>query len=191
MISLSKLSLIVLFFIAKVYAVKILEDVGNYDLVFHRFEKCEKRGKYDFLSNLNIGKLNRTHLIYTGTVDTGVDVDDKLKIHVITAMKGSNGRYSTLIDIKLKACDLATIFFKDVVLLAAHHCNVSFVCPRERVQCHFKDFIVILKLNNMPGIPYGDYRVQFTILRSLPYAIEERISCIRMYGAVKEQSSLL
>ncbi|XP_039299856.1 uncharacterized protein LOC120355486 [Nilaparvata lugens] len=142
------------------------------------------------LSNFNVRKLNKTHLIYTGSVDSIVDVDDNLKVHGITAMKGSNGRYSTLIDIKLKACDVATIFFKDVVLSAAHYCNISFVCPRERVQCHFKDLIFNLKLNNMPGIPYGDYWVEFTALRTLPYALEERIACIRMYGAVKKQSSL-
>ncbi|XP_039294341.1 uncharacterized protein LOC120353690 isoform X1 [Nilaparvata lugens] len=190
---LSKLiSLTVFYLIADVSGVSILNDLGvsTYDVVIHNLGQCDKRGKLDFLSTLKIGKWNRTHLVYTGTLDLGVDIDDKVKIRAIAAIKGSTERYSTIIDVKLKACDMVRTFVLDVFKSIAEHCNTTFACPIKRVRCDMKNYIIDMKVGNIPAIPYGDYRVEVTILKSLPYAIEETISCTRAFGAARPQSLL-
>ncbi|XP_039294343.1 uncharacterized protein LOC120353691 [Nilaparvata lugens] len=190
MISLSKLALIVFYLIADLYAVSILNDLGpNYDVVFYKFEQCDKRGKVDFLSNLKVGKLNRTHHIYTGIMDTGADVDNKLKVQVIAAVKSSSGRYSTLIDMKLKACDMVMTFGRDIFQSLADNCNETLVCPKKRTRCDLKDFIINFNFNNLPVMPYGDYRVEVILLKMLPYAMEEKISCLMVFGGVVKRQS--
>ncbi|XP_039294344.1 uncharacterized protein LOC120353692 [Nilaparvata lugens] len=192
MISLSKLALIVLYFIADLYALSILGDLGtNYDVVFHKFGQCDKRGKVDFLSNVKVGKLNRTHMIYSGTLDTGADVDDNLKVQAIAAIKSSNGRYSTVIDVKLKACDMVMTFGRDIFQTLADKCNETLQCPKKRTQCDLKNFIINFNLNNLPALPYGDYRLEAVVLKVLPYAIEERISCFRSFASIVKRQSIL
>ncbi|XP_039294342.1 uncharacterized protein LOC120353690 isoform X2 [Nilaparvata lugens] len=169
----------------------ILNNLGtNFDIVFYNLGQCDKRGKVDFLSSFKVGKLNRTHLVYTGTLDLGVDIDDSVKIRAIAALKSPSGHYSTVIDVKLKACDMVRTFVLEIFQSVAEHCNITFACPIKRVRCDMKNYIIDMKVGNIPAIPYGDYRVEVTILKSLPYAIEETISCTRAFGAARPQSLL-
>ncbi|XP_039297316.1 uncharacterized protein LOC120354351 [Nilaparvata lugens] len=158
--------------------------VGDYDLRLDHIDYCDRNVKQRFLSNMRVEKLNRTHFTYSGFVDTLVDIDENTKVRAHVLLKQTNGRFSTVIDVKYKACDILSTFTLEIMESVFEHCNTTFECPMKRWTCEMKKWIVNVNFQNIPALPYGDYRLDWYGLRRLSLAKEETLFCIRIYGSV-------
>ncbi|XP_039291571.1 uncharacterized protein LOC120353079 [Nilaparvata lugens] len=160
------------------------EIAGPYDLNFHHVSHCDKKGKIDALIPMKVSKLNRTHFVYSGRIDLGADADDNLKVRVVAANKGTNGRYNNVIDIEMKVCEIVQKFGMKVIESVFEHCNISGECPLKRVTCEMKNWLVNYNIENIPALPYGEYRADASFMKIHQYNRKELISCTRVYGSV-------
>ncbi|XP_039291810.1 uncharacterized protein LOC120353150 isoform X2 [Nilaparvata lugens] len=92
----------------------------------------------------------------------------------------------------MNACDISRMLVLDMFISVFENCNqtsayLPFKCPMKRFRCDMKDYVLNMRFNNLPAVPYGDYRVEFTVLKIQPYAIEERLSCLRFFGSTRPQ----
>ncbi|RZF44978.1 hypothetical protein LSTR_LSTR001939 [Laodelphax striatellus] len=105
---------------------------GPYDVAFGHITYCEKNGSFDVIRPMRARKFNRTHFVYSGFVDTGVNLDDSLKVKIVASNRGTNGRYNNVIDIEMKFCEIAKKFGMEIIKSISNHCNWTLVCPTER-----------------------------------------------------------
>ncbi|XP_039282496.1 uncharacterized protein LOC111058111 [Nilaparvata lugens] len=160
------------------------EVAGPYDLALTRISECDKKGPHSLLSNVKVGKFNRSHLVYNGVLDFGTDLDDTIQVRVLASNKGTNGRYNNVIDAQYKICDLVRTFAMDIFLSVYDHCNQTYMCPTKRLNCEMKNWVVDYNLRNIPALPYGDYRCDIIILKIQQFKKPELFSCLRTHGTV-------
>ncbi|XP_039282498.1 uncharacterized protein LOC120350976 [Nilaparvata lugens] len=160
------------------------EIAGPYDIRFSYGSNCDKRGKINLFEPIKARKLNRTHFVYSGIFDVGAPMDDNLKVRVVASNKGTNGRYNNVVDIEMKACEMARKFGMEIIASILDHCNGTFYCPRERFTCVMKNWTVNYNINNVPALPYGEYRLEASIIKVHQNYRRELISCTRIYGLI-------
>ncbi|XP_039282497.1 uncharacterized protein LOC120350975 [Nilaparvata lugens] len=180
------INLIILCFVIKGGSALWEEIAGPYDIRLSYASNCDKRGKINLFEPMKVRKLNRTHFVYSGILDTGAPIDDNLKVRIVSSNKGTNGRYNNVIDIEMKACEMARKFGMEIIASIFDHCNqtLQFYCPMERFTCVMKNWTVNYNFNNVPALPYGEYRLEASAIRMHENNRRELISCTRMYGLV-------
>ncbi|XP_039283052.1 uncharacterized protein LOC120351109 [Nilaparvata lugens] len=106
---------------------------GPYEVRFSHLTYCEKKGSIEALRPMKANKFNRTHFVYSGIIDSGVDMDDSVKVRVVASSKGANDRYNSIIDIEMKACDIVKKYGMSITKSIMDHCNLTVQCPIKRV----------------------------------------------------------
>ncbi|XP_039283361.1 uncharacterized protein LOC120351162 [Nilaparvata lugens] len=160
------------------------EIAGPYDVSLSHMTHCDKRGPVSFLEPLKARKLNRTHLVCSGIFTVAVDLDKNVKFKIVAANKGTNGRYNNVVDIELEACDFIYNFGRNIVKSIDKHCNITYECPHKKFTCEMKNWVVNYDFVNVPALPYGEYRLDGSLLKLDQYNRRELISCARFYGFV-------
>ncbi|XP_039282500.1 uncharacterized protein LOC120350977 [Nilaparvata lugens] len=84
----------------------------------------------------------------------------------------------------MKACEMARKFGMEINTSVLNHCNQTFYCPRERFTCVMKNWTVNYNFNNVPALPYGEYRLEMSFIKMHQYNRKELISCTRYYGII-------
>ncbi|XP_039282503.1 uncharacterized protein LOC120350978 isoform X2 [Nilaparvata lugens] len=155
---------------------------GPFDLTFSHLGECEKKGPYNLFQSMKFSKINRTHHIYTGLLDTGVDLDETVKVRMVASNKGTNGRYNNVVDIQYKVCELLRTFGMAIVNSICEHCNHTFECPCKRFTCEMNKWVFVYDFEKVPALPYGEYRLDVIAFKLSKRLKKEMISCTRFYG---------
>ncbi|XP_039283269.1 uncharacterized protein LOC120351143 [Nilaparvata lugens] len=160
------------------------EIAGPYDVALKHVTNCDRRGSVSFFELMKVRKLNRTHFVCNGLLTIAVDLDDDAKLRGVAAIKGTNGRYNNVIDVELKACDFILKFGKNIVESLIENCDSTYVCPMKRNTCELKNWTISHDFIDIPALPYGEYRLDLSLLEVLQDNKKQLISCVRFYGTI-------
>ncbi|XP_039280271.1 uncharacterized protein LOC120350539 [Nilaparvata lugens] len=140
---------------------------------------------------MKASKLNRTHFVYSGILTIGVDLDDNARFKIVAANKGTNGRYNNVMDVEVKPCDLFNKFAKEIAKSVYEHCNLTYKCPHKKHTCEMKNWLVNFNVHDIPALPYGEYRIDGSLLKIHQYKRKELISCVRSYALITPKKPVI
>ncbi|RZF44979.1 hypothetical protein LSTR_LSTR001940 [Laodelphax striatellus] len=160
------------------------EIAGPYNIALRHLSQCDKSGSANVLEPMKARKYNRTHFAYTGLINVAVGFDDNSNIRILASNKGTNGRYNNVIDFEMKSCDIIRKFGRIPAMSVYKHCNRTFKCPDKSFTCKLDNWIMDYSLQNIPALPYGEYKLDLLLIKIKPFGKRELISCVRFHGII-------